>query len=234
MSKVRVISLALGVLTALGCNQKDPVEPGTGNSSSSYFPLVDGARWTYAHSNGGWSEEVTIEQEGDRFIQTQEGDPGGESSVSTFVLDDGDVLRVEEDLLLDGELVYTAVYDPGFLRFSAAWADAEPNDSETRTYDRTETEAGMEPKAAQPRAHTYTVESVDEDVSVPAGTFRNCLRVHRARALDDPSIDDPTAQTEQEKLFWFCEDVGKVREENVISGSTEVLTEYEIPEPDEE
>jgi hypothetical protein len=234
MSAIRTTTLALAALAALGCNQKDPVEPGTGSVSSSYFPLEDGASWTYLHSNGGWREEVAIERDGDSFIQTQVGDPSGESSVSTFVIEDGDVLRVEEDLLQDEELVYTAVYDPGFLRFSDDWVDAEQGDEETRRYDRTETEAGMEPKDSQPRAHTYTVESLDEDVTVPAGTFRNCLRVHRKRALDDPSIDDPTAQTEQEKLFWFCEGVGKVREENVMSGNTELLTAYELPESGEE
>lgn len=88
----------------------------------------------------------------------------------------------------------------------------------------------MEPKAPQPRAHTFMVESISETVKVPAGTFRNCLRVRRVRALDDPSIGDPMAQVEQDKQYWFAPGVGKVQERNVMTDSTEVLETYDLGE----
>jgi len=220
---------ALAALMLAACDQKDPADKGA--TVDDYFPLVDGARFEYLHSNGPWTEVVEIEEaEGGLFEQHQSGDPDGESSRSVFEVVDGEVLRIEEDALIDDELIYTAVYDPGFLRFSAAWLEADEGFEETRRYERTETEAGMEPKEPQPRAHTFTVESVSETVTVPAGTFRNCLRVRRVRALDDPSIDDPMAQEEQDKLYWFAPGVGKIREENVMSGSTEVLVTYDIPD----
>jgi hypothetical protein len=220
--------IAMFVLMLSACSQTDPGSP---PESEDYFPLIDGARYEYLHSNGGWTEIVEIEEgAGGTFVQHQSGDPDGESSVSTFEVDDGDVLRVAEDQLIDDELVYSAEYDPGFLRFSAAWVDAETGDEETRRYERTETEAGMEPKDPQPRAHTFSVESTSETVKVPAGTFRNCLRVRRVRALDDPSIDDPMAQQEQDKLYWFAPGVGKIQEQNVMSGSTEVLETYSLGE----
>lgn len=227
MRTIRFSALAL-VLGVAGCSQEDPPAPA---DSDSYFPLIDGSRYEYLHSNGGWTEIVEIAAaEGGAFEQHQSGDPDGESSTSTFEVVDGDVLRVAEDQSIDGELVYSATYDPGFLRFSAAWVDEEVGFEETRTYDRTETEAGMEPKDPQPRAHTFKVESVSETVTVPAGTFRDCLRIRRQRALDDPSIDDPMSQEEQDKLYWFAPGVGKVREENTMSGTTEVLVTYELGE----
>lgn len=226
MRSARFIAIA-ALLGLSACGQSDPPSP---VDTYHFFPLLDGARYEYLHSNGGWTEIVEIEAAGARFEQHQSGDPDGESSTSTFDVVRGDVLRVAEDQRLDGELVYSAEYDPGFLRFSAAWVDGEIGFEETRTYDRTETEAGMEPKDPQPRAHTFTVESVSETVIVPAGGFFDCLRVRRQRALDDSSIDDPTSQEEQDKLYWFAAGVGKVREENVMTGSTEVLVTYDLGE----
>jgi hypothetical protein len=220
---------ALLCLAAGACGGEAPPE-----AEEDYYPLTPGSSWEYLHSRGGWTETVTIEEvddEPDMFEQVQTGDPDGESSSSIFVVDGDDVLRIAEDVFLNDELQYSVTYDPGFLRFSAAWIDEETGSDETREYERVETEAGMDPKDPQPRAHVYTVESVSETVTVPAGTFRNCLRIHRERDLDNPDVMDVTDQGEQEKLFWFAPGVGKVREENVMSGSTEVLLDYEIAEP---
>jgi hypothetical protein len=219
---------ALLQLVCAACGQQAPPE-----ADDSYFPLVDGASWEYLHSNGGWSESVTLEaaaDEPDVFVQRQTGDPDGESSSSTFVLEDGDVLRVAEEQFLMDELLYSVTYDPGFLRFSDAWVHAAAGATETREYERTETEVGMDPKDPQPRAHVYTVEDVSESVTVPAGTFRNCLRIRRVRDLTHPDLMGATDQGEQDKLYWFAPGVGKVREENSISGTTEVLVDYDIPE----
>ena len=52
---------------------------------------------------------------------------------------------------------------------------------------------------------TWTVEAIDEMVTVPAGTFP-CLRVHRvepASAVDSTGGDN---------VFWFARGVGKVKE----------------------
>jgi hypothetical protein len=245
------------VLSLAACSQKDPGSP---SESDDYFPLNDGARYEYKHSSSGWIELVEIEAgEDGTFLQHQSGDPDGESSTSTFEVVDGDVLRVAEDQLIGGELVYSVEYDPGFLRFSAAWVSAEIGFEETRRYERTETQfsappgsggsgggsggggsggssgggsgdAGPETKDPQPRAHTFTVESITQTVKVPAGTFKNCLRVRRIRALDDPSIDDPMAQEEQDKLYWFAPGVGKIQEENVMTGTTEQLESYDFGE----
>lgn len=217
---------------ALGCNQSEPPGPDSGSGSGSYFPLLDGSSYSYLHSKGGWTEVVeTLEADDGMFESHQSGDPDGATSVSLLEVAGGDVYRVAEDTFLDGELDYSVEYDPGFLRFSDDWLDAELNEGETLTYQRTETKAGDDPKDPQPRAHTFTVESVSDTVTVPAGTFHDCLRVRRQRALDDPSIDDPTSQEEQDKLYWFAPGVGKVREENTITGSTEVLVVYELGEP---
>lgn len=213
------------------CGQTEPPSAGSGG----FYPMRDGASWTYLHSKGGgWSELVTLERSSsdpDLFEQHQTGHPDGDASRSDLRVVDGAVLRVAADQLLDDELVYSVVYEPGFMRFSDAWLDAEIGDTFIEEYDRTETDVGEAAKPTRARAHRFTVEALSEDVTVPAGVFRNCLRVRRERALD--LIEDAgtaLAQEEQEKLFWFAAGVGKVREENLITGSTEVLSAYEVPE----
>jgi len=214
-----------------GCGQAEP--PGT--TSGGFFPMRDGARWTYLHSKGGgWSEVVTLERsdsDPNLFEQRQTGDPDGDASRSDLRVVDGDVLRVAEDQLLHDDLVHSVVYDPGFMRFSDAWLDAQVGDTFTEEYERTETDVGEMASPTQQRAHRFTIEALSETVTVPAGTFRDCLRVRRERALD--LVEDAgaaLAQEEQEKLFWFAAGVGKVREENLITRATESLTAFEVPE----
>jgi hypothetical protein len=195
-----------------------------------YFPLLDGASWTYLHSNGGWNEAVSMEALSDgRYLQTSSADPAGVSSESTFAVTDGEVLRVAEETFADGVLAQSTEYDPGFLRFSQLWAEERPGFSERRAYERTETRTGSSPKPPSDRAHIFTLESISEDVTVPAGSFRNCVRVRRQRDYEVMAADGTTVTEDQEKLYWFCQGVGKVREENALTGTTESLMEYDLP-----
>jgi hypothetical protein len=74
------------------------------------------------------------------------------------------------------------------------------------------------PARSQPTATitvTWTVEAVDEMVTVPAGTFK-CLRVHSTES----------GAKGYDSTFWFARNVGKVKETG-----TEVreLLGYSIP-----
>ena len=223
------LGVALTLLVATGCGQEAAPE-----LDLDYYPLRDGTRYEYRHSKDGWLEEVTIEvdeDDEDRFLLKQSEDPDGNSAVSVLALEDGDVLRTSEEQLVDGELDRDVVYDPGFLRFSSSWLDAEEGDEDARTYERTETEVGEAPKATDTRAHVFIVESLSETVTVPAGRFTNCLIVRRERDLENESTDvGDTGRDEQNKQFAFAPGVGKVREVNLITGSTEELVEYDVPE----
>ena len=64
--------------------------------------------------------------------------------------------------------------------------------------------AGGAPITAQVTV-TWTVDAVNESVTVPAGTF-SCLRVHR---VEPPSTVDTTGG---DNVFWFARGVGKVKE----------------------
>ncbi len=239
----RALIALLALSCAAACNQAEPVDSsapkdagaggGGATEGADYFPLRDGASWKYLHSNGMWTETVTVEalSEADRFLLTTSADPDGMSEKQTLVEKDGEVLRVGQEAFVDGVLDQTVEYDPGFLRFSAAWAEQKAGFSERRTYDRTETKAGGSAKAPVARAHIYTIESFSDEVDVPAGVFRSCMRVRRERDYDTSAPDGGTLAEEQEKRYWFCPGVGKVREQSIMTMSYEVLTKYDLPEP---
>lgn len=219
----------VGLLAALpACGQREPPA-----SDLDYFPMRDGTSWTYLHSGGAWQETVTM-SEGEapgEFVTDSSPDPNGLTTIATQRRDGDDVFRTGKDEAIDGMPSLSVTYDPGFLRFSNAWLSAEAGDTDARTYERTEALPGMDPQAPVLRAHVYTIESVSETVTVPAGTFHDCLRVRRARDLEVPGLSGLFAMEEQEKLYWFCAGAGKTREENVLTGSSEVLVEYSVPEP---
>jgi hypothetical protein len=130
---------------------------------------------------------------------------------------------VYREELNDDELQATAAYDPGFVRFDHAWVMRADGYEETLSYNRVERDAEGTVTANGARSHDYTIEAHDDTVTVPAGTFEDCLRVRRSRVR----TGNAAPVEGDEDLFWFCPNVGKVREQDTVSLETEELVSYE-------
>jgi len=199
-------------------------------SRRSHFPLIDGASWVYRHTSfldESWDETATLvattEGGRDAFVLSDEEDAAGERTQSTLVVDGTGVYRVRKQVLVGEQLALDTSYDPAFLRYDEAWT--EPGVSVTLDDEWSQT-CVIESSASSCAAgavktgrttHTYTVLDVAASVSVPAGHF-TAVEVQR---------DNPDDQ--ETKLFWFAEGVGKVREENPVTGALEELAAYQIP-----
>jgi hypothetical protein len=234
-----VPALLLGLLAG-ACSQDDPPEPADladGGLAVDYYPLVDGASWSYWHSSrGGWQEDVTVTEEGvdeqgrATFRMTDTPNLDGRNSKSILVRDGAAVLRVYRDQFLNGEPELSVVYDPGFMRFDEAWIEQRVPFTETLTYQRTETDAGQQSQATTDRGHVFTMESLSETVEAEGRTFRNCVKVRRERVPGATSGTTAGTQGEEDNLYWYAPGVGKVRELNLTTGNTEVLVDFDIPE----
>lgn len=203
--------------TAADGTDTDPPPPLDGD----YYPLVDGATWTYRHTDSGglvWNEVVhmrEVDYQGMTAYEAEDNeDANNESTLATLVRNGTMTLRVHKDVSLAGVSTGEVDYDPGFLRFDEGWQDGE---SIQWTYDRTEYDAMGIILSQNPRDMIFTIESMSTEVTVPAGTF-NCVQVLRER------VDNS-----DRKRYWFARGVGKVRHESLVSGSTEELVEYAIP-----
>ena len=199
----------------------DMADSGTAADLSGYFPLVDGATWTYRRTSatGEISQEIELmvasEWDGMPAFELRDNEAAnGEVSVSFLQQLGTSVLRVHKDITVLDMLDSRVDYDPGFVRFNYEWTDQQV---EMAGYTRTETDAMGMLTSEEDRLMTYTVESLSTEVTVPAGTF-DCVQVMRVRM-----------DTMETKRFWFAEGVGKVKNETLDTGSTEELMEFSIP-----
>ncbi|MCX4240331.1 hypothetical protein [Paraliomyxa miuraensis] len=218
----------------LACNQSDPMGSTTSDSDQDpsdesgppppdgdYYPLVDGATWTYRHTDVGgvvWDEIVQMREldyQGTAAFEIEDNeDTDDESTLAVLVRDGTMTLRVHKDVSLGGVPTGSADYDPGFLRFDEAWQEG---DVSMWSYERTEYDAAGVLVGQAPRDMVFTIESSSTEVTVPAGTF-DCVQLLRAR-IDNGDL----------KRYWFARGVGKVKHESLVTGATEELAEYAIP-----
>lgn len=190
----------------------------------SFQPLRVGATWTYRKrdlSSGAQGDLVTrvdaFEDIGDLRAGTIafrvfKEKLGGGTSIS-WDRDLGDrVVRVrDQNRDLNDLVTADEYYDPHRVRVEDTPAHTALNATWIETYTQTDVDPVTGNRVAVHRA-TWTVEAVDEMVTVPAGTFP-CIRLRR---------DAGTAP----KTFWFSRGVGKIREEG---GQIEELVSFNLP-----
>jgi hypothetical protein len=199
-------------------------------SKQSHFPLVDGASWTYQHTNlvdAPWEEgarvTATTYAGRDAFVLADEEDAKGEQTRSTLVVDGTRVDRTYKETAVGDEVAVTTTYDPAFLRYDEAWREVGTSvtldDDWTQRCVVASTASNCAPGAMKVgiTSHTYSVLDVAAELTVPAGTF-TAVEIQRDNVLDPET-----------KLFWFAVGVGKVREQNPETGAVEELSAYEIP-----
>jgi hypothetical protein len=199
--------------------EPDPLE-------QSLYPLADGAKWSYVvKTTAGQilgmdiTEANEVEWEGEQaFELIDEPDDDGEWNASVLLQDGDLVMRVHREEM--DNLGTTAIidYDPGFVRVSEAWTVVGP--PQEILYDRIAYDGNGQNPVVEARGHTFEVLAVDEQVTVPAGTF-DCVKVERVRTLG--------AEAGALVWFWYAPGVGKVREERPLEMEVEELVSVSIP-----
>jgi hypothetical protein len=234
------------VVCAAACSQKDPGkardsamddDKDAGDTTAEsvakdYYPMVAGSTLTYRHSGNvsPWDDKTVVSDSPDwqgnqAYLTEGAPDPKGETGENTIIRVGSKLLRAHKKELKADVVQGTVDYDPGFLRFDAAWAKVEDGHAEQVKYNRVEKTAAGSVISDDDREHTFTVEKLHDSVTVPAGKFDDCMRVRRERIRGNPakSADD------DDKVFWFCPGIGKVRELSEIGGGTEELVGCKIP-----
>ena len=227
-------TLTLAVLTALslGCGDDKPAEGDKADSGTEpedsdkpYLPWTVGNTWTYRVTNGGevTTKVVTIEEEEavggsgphaeDMALRVVTKKGESDQTISWQARDGDRVLRYREQSFhaTTGELELEEHWDPYKLHFDGTVEHTAAKASWLESYDETKIHAkdGSEETAAS--RDRWVVDSPEEEVTVPAGTFRAVV-VQKAGGSDV-------------KTYWYVRGVGKVKE---TGGQTEELVSYEV------
>ncbi len=171
---------------------------GTPLTIGPYFPFAPGASWTYAHTADGVPSGTLTAEAGASFTA------GGETWVplSGYMFDSFAGYRVDNATLY-------------------AW-----------TVQRSETWATLDESSwdmGSINGYSATGERLEpEDVTVPAGTFADCMVIRITIPPDSPSAEVTT--------YWLAEGVGPVKVEftatsggTVVQRITDELTAYQEP-----
>jgi len=222
--------LCLAVLAGCGTDTVGTERPnpectaGADMTPHNLFPLKVGATWSYAITDAQTGPAGTKTQtitgtttlpniSGDVFVAETQKPTAGQRTVS-YQQDIGPaVIRYSEDVFFNTTKIYSEIYNPYKLR--APKAPVEVGTGCTFVYHERDLDGAGATLSEIDKSESFVVEAI-ESVTVPAGPFNNAIKIHR------------TSQTTQsDKLFWYVEDVGKIKE--VGSGQTEELSSYSIP-----
>ena len=222
------------VATSLGCNGGAasaggamPVNVRNPATTGRYIPLSVGARWSW----DGMDTLTGLSGTTDSIVEALDTLTGNKAGTRAFRIrsttlrgstvnwqqDTGTSIVRHREQFLDtsGAVTSDHLFSPSKLRLdeSPARIVAGATWTETYTDNVTSTTAGTSP--VQSVSVAWSVEAVDEMVTVPAGTF-SCLRVHAVE----------TGGAAYDSTFWFSRNIGKVKE-----SGTEIrnLTGYSIP-----
>lgn len=230
--RTRSLTLALALVLPLSvaCGATDD-PPGTGGPSATgpLLPWSVGNNWTYRVTDdeeGVTTKVTTIEEEttvggdgphkDDRAYRVVTRKKDGADQTISWQIDEGDrVLRYREQSFSasTGELALEEHWDPYKLHIDGTDEHTEPGVTWLESYAETKEPVDGDPETANAR-DVWTVDGVGVEVTVPAGTFSDCIVFIKAGG------DKP-------KTYWYQRGVGKIKETGT---QTEELSDYELVE----
>jgi len=192
-------------LAASGCTRER-------TGVAQYFPLKSGMAWTFRFSGStGATGDLTTTNQAPRevfgFTTVPQQNAGGEKTYTEFYADDGAGIRhvaIDESEGLQSRLSDHSYVIKLPIAAGTSWSEID------RTFDGTVYDA------------TTRIESINDNVSVPAGTFSGCIRVRSTGSASSTKgtarapgaaglrvVDDDEVSVED--YYWLAPGVGPVK-----------------------
>ena len=186
--------------------------PGNGRCdelSESYFPLKEGMRWEYnVTSDQSETKKLLITNLAPREVQGTKVTPrkwelGGTTFIELMKKDDSGIYRYAEQ---PGENAPPSLITPMECHLKFPVAQDNSWDMATKLGNST-------------LSISLTIESVSDDVKVPAGTFKDCLKIKQ--------VGENDAGTAVMGYEWYAPKVGVVKSMVTIKQKTKEGTKSE-------
>jgi len=209
------------LLLALTACATDPAEPPQVDCSTGgrYLPLDTGRSWTYrvTTSNGtqtktqavGPLEDVGGAKAGTLAYRVTTTKTGG--MVVSWQADTGTAIVRHREQDLAGAGQTDELYWPHHTRLDEDPAHLAPGATWSEAFSEVALDLATMQSLTVAKTETWTVEAVDEAVSVPAGDFC-ALRAQRTSSLGSS------------KTYWFARGVGKVKEQTSAGDKEELVS----------
>jgi hypothetical protein len=168
-----------------------------GAAGESYYPLKEGMTWQYQSSLG----ILTVKNLAPRELAGKKVTPQQVGGDLMFIVDDNTGIY---------DLAKQSPGDPAPELASAPYYQyvQKPVAVGTKWEDRSETT--LFPKTVSV-LRRCTIDMIDDVVTVPAGTFKNCVRVRCAGSALVPVESRGVAEVSVETYSWYAPGVGRVR-----------------------
>ncbi len=208
-----MITVAVFLFLA-GCNGGDSGSSGGGGASEKYAPHTTGSTWNYSSvsSSSTYTFTVSITGSSDTaYTQKYISSLDSEYSISNYVFSNNVWgLSTAIDYNSVGGVISSTTWSPPCPTFLPSNIDTGTHETYNLTVD-----------SGTPGSATMDITVIGyENVTVPAGTFNNAVKISYTYTL--PGGWGPTSWTS-----WFAEGVGVVK--NVYGdGETEQLMSYSI------
>ena len=168
-------------------------------NAADYFPLAVGNCWVYRPSYGNSGDRIDsiIGSEtvnGVRtYIWNRKEAPDDNYDEKRWIAKDASGLKVYKIWGNEGPISQAVTLDPPWVMLKF-----EPKKDDTWIFE-------MDVDNVHFKV-TYSIEAIDDVITVPAGSFNNCIRL---RQLDETTIDGTTEYGYYR--YWYAPNVGPIR-----------------------
>ncbi len=202
-------------------------DAGGGGGELRYFPIAEGATWSYQVIDLGTGASSIKSQTVEAYEDIGDAKAGTMAFRMRTEKDSGYTLSWQEDtgtaIVRHREQSFSGAgaqetdeyYLPYKMRLDESEAHVALDASYSYSYSEEIHDLTASTDVTNDKTEAWSVQAVDEEVTTPAGTFTT-MRVFRN--------NDGTGV---QKTYWFARGVGKVKEEG--GGQSELLTEYSLP-----
>lgn len=219
----KLLLAAITVLLIMGCGDDNPSGPETGGEDAAYYPLVVGNQWIYQRDGAVTISGISITTINGVNVTDITGTMTHESGLDVFVQETSLTDTMEtggQSVYLDSTFTtYVRITDQGFYSYVSLFG------SDSASVVPFPLQVGAAWQLCEDPPVTAEILSLTQSVTVPAGSFENCLQLRTVWTESGNTVENITD---------FAPNIGRVKNQytqtyqSVITSVDSELMSYSL------